>query len=127
MPQGHLGVALILFERDRHQQFLGPISRQSIMRGRDLITFLIRERICPNNSLRLDDFAIDARAPKILALGRSHAEEISASHPKVYFAGWRGELFRPPPAHQMLRISPCLPDQFARRVEDASDDEFTLR
>src|SRR5262249_19080191 len=106
--------------------FLRPISGHSIMRRRDRITFLIRERIGVNKPLRLDDLAIDARAPKLLALGRSHTEEILAPHTKVYFAGGRREGFRSPPAHQMLRLRPCLPHQLARRVKYARDDDLSI-
>src|SRR5262245_7938351 len=94
------------------------------MRGGDRLAFGIRERIRADNPLRLDDFAIDARTPVVLAFGRSHTKDILAAHPKVYFAGGRTELFRPPPAHQMLGFSPGLPHKFARRVEDSSNDNL---
>src|SRR5215510_13286528 len=94
------------------------------MRGRYRIALLIREGIRAHDPLRLDDFAIDARTPVVLAFGRSHTKDILAAHPKVYFAGGRSELFRPPPAHQMLGVSPGLPHQFARRVEDSSNDNI---
>src|SRR5262249_5578059 len=126
MPQSHPGLAFMLLESHCHQRLCRPVPGHSVVRRRNRIAFLIRTRIGVDNPLRFDDFAINTRAPKLLALGRSHTEEILASHTKIYLAGGRGEVFRPPPLRHSLRLSPSLPYQLARRVEDARDDDLTI-
>ncbi len=77
---------------------------------------------------RWNDVAIHARAPIVLALGRAHAKEIFPPHAEIDPAGGRRETFRSPPAHQAIGIGPRFPDGFARRIQDAPDDEcFTTR
>lgn len=59
-----------------------------------------------------------------MTLRESHAVEKDASRTEIQFDDRDGEAFRPPPAGEMLGFGPCLPDEIARRIEDACNDEF---
>src|SRR2546425_7436319 len=73
MMQGNLCRAAMLGERHRHQRFCRVAWAHAIVRRLDRGAFLIRKGIEVDDSLRLHDLAIDASAPIVLALGRSHA------------------------------------------------------
>src|SRR2546425_7721957 len=73
MMQGNLCRAAMLGERQRHQRFCRVAWAHAIVRRLDRGAFLIRKGIEVDDSLRLHDLAIDASAPIVLALGRSHA------------------------------------------------------
>lgn len=71
----------------------------------------------------LERFHEDTRAPIVLPVGRAHAGEVLTSHAEIDRACGRRELFRPPPTHEAPGIGPCLPDCFARSIENASNDK----
>src|SRR4029450_4764465 len=99
----------------------------SVMRRRDHVAFGIREGIGEDNPLGYHNFAKYALAPDLTSLGRSHTVVHDAIRAKIDGAERRGVALRTPPAHEVLRLRPCLEHELARSVEHARDDKLLLR
>ena len=76
-----------------------------------------------DDTLGLDDLAIDEAAPHLLAVRRAQAVVEHAAGPEIERAGDPNEALRPPPMFQALELAMRLPDEIARRIEHAGDDE----
>jgi len=66
------------------------------------------------------------KRPHIIAVGRLHAVEISAAWAKIHFRGGDGKALRTPPFRHALRLRQRLPEERARGIEAARDDERVL-
>src|SRR5215204_3862328 len=128
VPEGDLSLlACMLLERHRQQRFQWPVRAHSVMRRRDNVAFGIREGIGEDDPLGHHDFTKYALAPDLASLGRSHAVVHDATRAKIDGAERRGVAHRTPPAHEVLRLRPCLEHELARSVEHARDDKLLLR
>ena len=125
--QCHLRLAVLVLERHRHQHFERNFGAHPVVRRGDHVAFLISKGVRVDDPLRRDDLAVDARAPVVLSLRRSHAIEKDAAHAEVGLEDRRREASRPPPAPHLLRVRPGFPNTFLRRVEDARNDDASLR
>src|ERR1019366_5661303 len=54
----------------------------------------------------------------------AHVNQDRATGSRIPFAQRIGKTMRPPPLRDLFRVSPCLPYQSSRCVEDAGDDEI---
>src|SRR5215204_7740918 len=128
VPEGDLSLlACMLVERHGQQRFQRPVRAHSVMRRRDHVAFGIREGIGEDYSLGHHDLAKYALGPDLAALWRPHAVVHDATRAKIDCAERRGVALRTPPAHEVLRLRPCLEHELARSVEHARDDKLLLR
>ena len=88
---------------------------------------LVRKRIDEDQLLLRHDLAIGEQAPHGAAVGRLHAVVIGAADAQIHFRGDHGEALRAPPMLHALRIGEAFPQQIARRIEHARDDEVFVR
>src|SRR5882724_7551455 len=126
MLQSHLRFASNVFKGDCDQHLEREVFAQSVVGTGNHVAVGVSERVCVNQPLRRNDFAIDSGGPIILPLGAAHAIEIFATDAQIDFGGRRRKIFWPPPLYELFRVGPRLPYKFARRVEDARDYEFRL-
>src|SRR5450759_2291538 len=54
----------------------------------------------------------------------AHVNQDRTTGSRIPFAQRIGKTMRPPPLRDLFRVSPCLPYQSSRCVEDAGDDEI---
>src|SRR5512138_2619 len=125
MLQSYLCLAILVFKYHRHQHLQRKILTHAVMRRGDNVPVLIGKRVGIYDPLRGNDFAIDARAPVVPSRRGTHTVEVPAPHAQIHFAERTCEVFRSPPAFEVLRFRPGLPDQSTRRVEHARNDKLT--
>src|SRR5437660_2707272 len=77
-----------------------------------------------DDALVPDDLAVHAVERVVDAVGSAHHEAIRAARAEVHLAAGQREAFRAPPFADVLRLSPQLPNELARRVEDAREDHL---
>src|SRR5580692_5396219 len=82
----------------------------------------IRERVDPNKAHGFDDFTINKLGPNDAAVRSAHRAVIRSANPQVHFRHDNRGAFWPPPFLHVLRLGERLPQQFARRIEDARND-----
>ena len=87
----------------------------------------VRPTIGPDNSLRRNDFMKDSLLPMVLTVGSTLVDTIVSALTQLPSENAAAEAFRADPSGEMLGLGPAFEDQFARRVEDALDDEHALR
>src|SRR6185436_12180830 len=62
----------------------------------------------------LVDLEVFTAHPMIAAVRGTHTEAVSATNAEVLLTVRQREVVRTPPAHQVLRVAPCLEDQSRR-------------
>src|SRR5260221_8580453 len=115
LAEGHPRLALLGSEGDRDQRLMtGAAGLVVPGEGED-------------EALGLDDFAIDAAVPELLAgLVAPQAEPPGTARPQVALDMRRREAARTHPAFGGGGIAPRLEDGARRRIEDAGDDEHPI-
>src|SRR3989442_1435316 len=91
------------------------------MRGRNHVPLLVSEAVRGDNPLQRNDLPVDTCAPIVLAVWRSHAEEVLAAYAEVDVDEGGGEAFGSPPSFCSFRVCPRLPHSFAGRIEHPYD------
>src|SRR5271156_5707280 len=79
----------------------------------------------PDDSLRLDDFAIDAVDPMVSAKA-AHRQPIGSVDAEIHLAIRHRKPVRRKPSLQMLRLTERLEHERPRRVKDPRDCKFAL-
>ena len=72
------------------------------------------------------DFLEDAVVRIIHAIRPAHDVFPLAADAKIHFLNRHRKAARPPPVHDVLGIGHCLPNQFARRIELAGNENFPV-
>src|SRR5579864_364604 len=109
MGEHQLGLAAAVVELDAHQRL------RAVGGGAGLPAPRVEQ---PSRRL---DLAVGAADDERIALGRLHGQAVAAPGPEVQLRLRAGELARPPPAADLLRLGPRLEHLLARRVDDAGD------
>src|SRR2546429_5831342 len=109
LPHGELRLAALVGERDGGEELVAGEIVQD--RGED-------------DALVPDDLAVHAVEGIVRAVGAAHHEAVRAARAEVHLAACQREALRAPPFADVLRLSPQLPNELARRVEDAREDHL---
>ena len=75
---------------------------------------------------RRDQFAAQAALPVLGALGRTHADAVSTTRPKIDLMMRGGKASRSPPPYGPVGLSPRPEHELARGIENARNDELAL-
>src|SRR5262249_54807634 len=79
-----------------------------------------------DQSLRLNDFAVDTARMVLSALRRTHPAPPFAADPHIHFVGDRSEALRPPPSRGLLLVDPGGKDQRPRCIQHSLEDQFAV-
>src|SRR5271156_4880489 len=101
------GPAAMLFEGDRRHHFGA----------------FVFQNAGPDDSLGLDDFAIDAVDPMVLAKA-AHTQPICSAAAEIHLAVGHRKPGRRKPSLQMVRLTESLEHERARRLKDPRDSQF---
>src|SRR5579862_712696 len=93
----------------------------SILRSVDFVSLGVGKVQREDDLLVQNNLVVFTTIPALLPIRRSHAAEKFSSDPKIYRAERRCKSLRPPPLHQVFRVCPRLPNQFAWSVENSCD------
>src|SRR5438876_3912269 len=110
LPHGQLRLAALVGERHGGDELVAGEVVQD--RGED-------------DALVPDDLAVHAVERVVLAVGSAHDEAVGAPRAEVRLAAGQREALRAPPFADVLPLSPQLPHELARRVEDARENHLT--
>src|SRR5271156_2536404 len=99
----------MLFKRDRRHHFVA----------------FVFQNPGPDDSLRLDDFAIDAVDPMVSAKA-AHTQPIRSADAEIHLAVGHREPVRRKPSLQMFRVAPGLEHERARRIKDPRDSQLAI-
>src|SRR5580658_8852674 len=106
---GQAGLAALLFEVDRRHRFGAFVFQDS----------------GPDDSLRLDDFAIDAVDPMVSAKA-AHTQPIRSADAEIHLAVRHRKPVRRKPSLQMFRFTESLEHERARRIKDPRDSQLAI-
>src|SRR5215471_10361287 len=76
--------------------------------------------------LVLNDFEIDATVRKFIAVWAAHDNEAGTAWSHVGFSDWCGPRQRSKPLLEECGFRPGTKDLFARRIDDACQDQLTI-
>src|ERR1700735_611472 len=103
------GLAAMLFEGDRRHRFSAFVFQDA----------------GPDDSLRLDDFAIDAVDPMVFAKP-AHTQPIGSADAEIHLAIRHRKPIRRKPSLHMLRLTESLEHERPRRIEDPRDSQLAI-
>src|SRR5271155_114279 len=103
------GLAAMLFEGDRRHRF----------------SAFVFQHAGPDDSLRLDDFAIDAVDPMVSAKA-AHRQPIGSADAEIHLAIRHRKPVRRKPSLQMFSLTESLKHERARRIEDPRDSQLAI-
>src|SRR5271156_4665961 len=79
----------------------------------------------PDDSLRLDDFAIDAVDPMVSAKA-AHTQPIRSADAEIHLAFRHRKPVRRKPSLQMFRLTESLEYERTRRIKDPRDSQLAI-
>jgi hypothetical protein len=95
-------------------------------RSRSRAAILALPGMGEDETLGLDDLAIDAGDPVFLSVRSTQAGPVGTARPKVHLVLRRREPVRSRPAREVLGSGPCLEDELARGIEGSRDQELSI-
>src|ERR1700689_1986085 len=102
-------LAAMLFEGDRRHRFGAFVFQYA----------------GPDDSLRLDDFAIDAVDPMVPSKA-AHTQPIGSADAEIHLAVRHRKRIRRKPSLQMFRLTESLEHERARRIKGPHDSQLVI-